>query len=287
MKENSINELLGLKQEYDQAKAHLTAKKEALVQKKEEIYNQIATTIASEINETSNNKRLQEYLASTKISQINFLDRSLNFMTGNNVAGYLTFGELLLLNDEVRNIGLECGVTSKNFFKIICDYSFYKKEHPFLQNEKVKEMIAKVQTLAYLDEIFKDINNILNYQGSFVVYQYVKRYLSEVLKEDSILSDYDLIYKDYNEKVEFVKSNLIPISSYLLEIRNQIPNSRLALCNPSLTRMVRKKAGTAITFEQNVFANGIAFGTTFEKLQSNNFEDSKSLIYIPHQNILK
>ncbi len=287
MEENTIKELLELRNDYEQEKEKLNDKKEALIQKKKEIYDQATESIKREIEQETTNARLQRYLESTPIRNINFLSRSLEFMAGNNEKGRLTFYELLLLNEEVRKIAAEYNVSSENIFNIFCKYSYYHIEHPFLENEKVQEAIIKVQYIAYLDDIFNNIDNILAYQGSYVVYRYVKNYLSNVLKEEYPQTDNELIYKDYDEKVEIVKSNLIDISSYLLEIMKEIPHSRSALCNQSLKRMSRKKSGTAITFEQNVFAKGIAFGTTLEKLQEGNYEDAKSLIYIPHQKLLK
>lgn len=287
-KSESIKELLDLKSAYEQEKLKLSATKETLLLHKKEIYNQIVENIKSEIDSTPNNARLQKYLETTYTKKFDFLFRSINFMSGNNQKGNLSFHELLLLDEEVKKISIEYGISSKDeLWKIFCDYSFYHKEHPFLKNEKVIEVMGKVPTLAYLDELFKNIDNVLAYQGSYTAYQYVKRRLKEVLIEESTLSDNDLIFKDYHQKLELVLTNLSTIASYLLSIREQIPDSRLAICNQGLSRTAKKVAGTGITFDQKVFANGIAFGTTLEKLQDGNYEDAKSLIYIPHQRLLK
>ena len=234
------------------------------------------------------NPRLEKYLESTKTQKFDFLYRSIYFTSSNNQKGNLSFHDLLLLDEEVKKIGLEYGITSnEKLWKILCDYNYYQKKHPFLENDKVNEVMLKVPTLAYLDEIFKNINNVLAYQGSYTVYQYVKSYLKEVLKEGLPQTDDELIHQDFDQKLEIVLSNLSSIASYLLNIRNQIPNSKLAICNHGLSRTARKIEGTGISQDQKVFAKGIAFGTTLEKLQSGNYEDAKSLIFIPHQNIFK
>lgn len=287
-KSTNIQELLDLKNIYEQEKIKLSDTKEILLQKKKNLYNQVIENIKREIDSSTNNSRLQKYLEKTYIKEFDFLYRSLYFMAGNNQKGYLSFQELLLLDEEVRKIGLEYGITSKDkLCKILCDYNFYHIEHPFLENDKVREVIARVQTLAYLDEIFKNIDNVLAYQGSFTAYQYVKGYLKEVLKEEIPQTDNELVYRDYHQKLELALANLSNIASYLLNIRNQIPDSRLAICNQGLTRTSKKISGTSISFDQKVFARGIAFGTTLENLQDGNYEDSKSLIYIPHQKLLK
>lgn len=287
-KNANIKELLELRNDYEQEKLKLFDKKEALIQKKKEIYMQVIENIKNEIDSVPNNERLQKYLEATYIKEFEFLFRSLIYMPGNNQKGSLDFQELLLLDDDVKSIGLEYKITSgRALFKIFCDYNYYHKSHPFLENDKVLETMEKATKLAYLDEIFKNIDNILNYQGAYVVYSYVKRYLKEVLKDEMPQTDKELIYKDYNQKLELVLANLSNIASYLLDLREQIPNSRLALCNQGLSRTAKKLDGTSISFKQNIFAEGVAFGTTFKKLKDENYEDAKRLIFLPHQKLLK
>lgn len=287
-KSDAINELLKLRNAYELEKLNLSEKKELLTQKKKEIYAQQIENIKEEINATPNNDRLQKYLESTYIKSIEFLYRSLIYVSGNNQQGSLSFHELLFLDEEVRNIGLEYDITSQDkLWKVLCAYYNYRISHPFLEDDRIINKMSKVQRLAYLDEIFKNIDNVLKYQGSYTVYQYVKNYLKAVLNDDINQTDNEVVYKDYNQKKEYVLNNLSAISTYLLNIREQTPKSRLALCNHGLVRMSRKLAGTGITFEQNIFASGIAFGTTLEKLKNENYEEAKNLIFIPHQNLLK
>jgi len=287
-KNSNIQELLELVNDYAQEKLRLSNTKEALIQKKEEIYRQVIESIKGGIDSMPNNERLQRYLEVTDIRGFEFLFRSLNYMAGNNQKGSLSYEELLLLDDDVRSIGLEYDITSaKELWKIFVDYNYYHISHPFLENAMVREKMTQATKLAYLDDIFKNIDNILDYQGAYTVYQYVKRYLMEVLKDEMPQADHELVYKDYNQKLEFVLANLSNIASYLLHIREQIPDSRLAICNQSLSRTAKKLAGTNISYNQTVFAKGIAFGTTLEKLTDGNYEEAEQLIFLPHQKILK
>lgn len=285
---DNIKELLELREAYSQEKEKMSDIRGALAKKKKEIYTQVIEHLQREIDTSPNTPRLQKYLESTKTQKFDFLYRSIHFISSNNQKGNLSFHDLLLLDEEVKKIGLEYGITSKEkLWEILCDYNYYHKKHPFLENDKVNEVMLKVPTLAYLDEIFKNINNVLAYQGSYTVFQYVKAYLKEVLKEGLPQTDDDLINQDFDQKLEIVLSNLSSVASYLLNIRNQIPNLKLAICNHGLSRTARKIEGTGISQDQRVFAKGIAFGTTLEKLQNGNYEDAKSLIFLPHQKIFR
>ncbi len=287
-KNESINELLTLKRDYELERLELSDKREILKQKKREIYDQIIETIKDEIDLSSNSERLQSYLERTYIREIGFLDRSLHYIAGNNLRGDLSFYKLLLLNRKAEQLALGYGISSENELgKVFYNYNYRSISHPFLEDERVLEIIKKISTLAYLDEVFKDINNILDYQGTYTVFRYIKNYLKEVLKDGSSQTDDELVYKDYNQKVEYVLENLTNIASYLLTVRDQIPNSRLALCNHGLSRTAKKLPGTNISYDQKVFTKGIAFGTTLENLQEGNYESAKELIFIPHQQILK
>lgn len=284
----TFERLLELRSDYEQERLKLFNEKEALIQRKKEIYRQAIESINRNIDTSANNERLQKYLETTSISEFEFLYRSLLYMPGNNQKGSLSFQELLLLDDDVKRIGLEYDITSgSKLLKILCDYNYYQRSHPFLENDKVRETMKRASKLAYLDEIFKNLDNVLNYQGSYIVYLYVKSVLKEFLKEDTPQTDKELVYKDYNQKLDLVLTDLSTVASYLLGIREQIPNSRLALCNSGLSKVARKVSGTSISVVQNTFASGIAFGTTLEKLENGNYEDAKRLIFIPHQKLLK
>lgn len=287
-KNETIRAILNLRDDYEKERATLTSKKDLLIQKKKELYNQVIENIKSEISTSTNNLRLQRYLESTYTRDLEFLYRSLRFMAGNNQHGSLSFHELLYRDEYIKSVAKEFDIKSSgDIWDIISRYNFHRISHPFLESEEVLKRMAKVSKLSYLDELFSNIDNVLDFQGGYTVYRYVKKYLSSVLKEEVKETDQELVYKDYNEKLDFVLSHLADISEYLLSIREKTPSSRLAICNHGLSRTAKKQLGTSISHDQKIFANGIAFGTTLEKLENRNYEDAEELIFIPHQKILK
>lgn len=283
---DSIKELLELREYYEQEKANFIEQKEDFYQKKENIYDQVIENIKREVDNSPNNERLQKYLESTYITDFEFLYKAINDKFGNNLCGSLTIPRLLSLDDEVYQLALKYDILFRGDVE---DKFYYHYDSnlpgPFFEEELIKDKMEKVKTLAYLDQLFKNSDNAVWYQGAYVVYHYVKSYLKEVLKEELPQTDNELIYKDFNQKLEIVLANLPDIATYLLDVREQIPNSRSALCNQILLRTARKKNISKVSPNQNIFAKGIAFGTTLDKLQAGNYEDAKSLIFLPHQRI--
>ena len=281
---DSKEKLLQLMIQYEAEKSDLMYKRQELRHAKDLLYGQIVEALKKGIDLNPNNERLQQYLETAKIDNLNFLYRSLNYMAGNNQKGSLSYYALLLLDDNIKNICLNYNITTESeLFKIFWN----QHSHPIFKNLEFNIAMLRAKKLAYLDEIFKNVNNILNYQGAYTAFCYVKDYLKQVLIDGNPQSDNELVFKDYDQKLEIVLANLPHIASYLLGVREQIPYSRIAICNQGLSRMARKLVVTNITYEQKVFANGIAFGTTLEKLKDENYEDAKKLIFIPHQKILK
>ncbi len=232
------------------------------------------------ISTKKNNERLQHYLESTCIEDIPFLHENLRFSPGNNRKGPLDKGELLLINREANDLAKHYGIT--NSFELSNIFWRYRS-HPLFKNQLIQELYQKIQKLSYLDEVFRDQKNCMNYQGSYITFQYIKSYLEGVLVEDNLQSDTDLIYRDYEKKIEIVTENLIPIAQQLLLSKDSMPGARIAVCNNSLTKIANKKPSSLITYRQKTFIEAIAFGTTLGKLQSENYEDAKQLIYLPYK----
>lgn len=249
--------------------------------------NSIIEIINNEIEFEESNERLQMYLENTNITDLNFLYRSLEYMRGNNQDGRLSFERFAFLDEDIRNLINSYDIfTEADLFEVI--FFFSRGLHnPLLNDEEFINFWNKAHKLAYLDIFFKNTNNCLAYQGSYTTYKYVKKYLKEVLKEDSQEKDKDLVYKDINKKLNIVTENLVPIANELLTLRNQVPESRISVCNQGLKKTTVKKENSPITFEQQIFINAIAFGTTLEKLKDRNYEDAKQLLYLPHQRIKK
>lgn len=285
MKESNIKEvLLLMKENEDKIKAN----RQNLNEYKETAKNTLTQIIEKEIDTTENSQRLQNFLEKTKISDLNFLYRSLFYMRGNNAEGFLTTEKLFLLNEETNNIAKSYGITTEHqLFEIIAFRHFNSTTHPLLKENQIIEALKKFKTLAYLDEFFKNIDNCLNYQGSYTTYKYVKNYLKEVLVENSKEIDEKLVYNNLNVKLQLAKENIVKIANELLTLRESIPNSRISVCNQGLKKTSKKVPNSPITFDQQIFISAIAFGTTLEKLEKENYEDAKQLLYIPYQKILK
>lgn len=285
MEEKSLNELLLLMNEY---KNSTKASRQELANYKEIAKEKIIKIIKKDVDTSTNTPRLQNFLENTKISDLDFLFRSLNHMRGNNEKGTLTTEKLILLNEETKSISESYGITNEyQLFELILNHLYHKRTHPLLCEKEIVNAWNRFRTLAYLDEFFKDINNCLDYQGSYTTYKYVKSYLKENLIEDSKESDYDLVYKNFNRKILLATENLVPIANELLVLRESIPNSRISVCNQGLKKATKKIPNSPITFDQQIFINAIAFGTTEEKLEAKNYEDAKKLLFLPHQKITK
>lgn len=223
-----------------------------------------------------NNERLQIYLQSTNIYNINFLYKGLE-ENGNNKKGPLNLDARVLLDKEAKVIAQSYKITSRELpsIRILNHY------HRIFNNELIKKTYKRAQFLSYLDEIFKDNDNCMNYLGAYTLFSYVKNHLKIALQSDEDKSDDELIYQDYQKKIEIVTENLIPIANELLFLRDSIPGSRIAVNNAALLKTANKKVGTPITFCQQNLIEAIAFGTSLEKLESKNYEDAKQLVFLP------
>jgi len=242
----------------------------------------IKEAIEKEIDKEKNSPRLQQYLEKTKICEIEFLHQNLSYR-GNNLNGILTPSNLLFQNKETCEILKDYNITTLNKLREIL---YLIKVHPILKNETIIEFLQNAKYLAFLDKFFQNIDNCLAYQGSFITYSYVKSFLKKVLASEEHIANNTLIYQDYDKKIKLVTENLTDIASSLLEYRERFPNSRLAIYNQGLRKIINKESNSPLSFNQKIFIEALAYGTTFEKLESKNYEDAKKLIYIPHQKIV-
>lgn len=104
-------------------------------------------------------------------------------MHGNN-KGTLSTEKLILLNEETKSIVESYGITTEyQLFELIINHLYYKRTRPLLCEKEIVHAWNRFKTLAYLDEFFKDVNNCLDYPGSYTTYKYVKSYLKKILIE--------------------------------------------------------------------------------------------------------
>lgn len=146
-----------LRDYYEQEKSKFSQQKEDFAQKREGIYNQIIEIIKEEIDSSPNSDRLHKYLETTCIDDLEFLFKGLNDKFGNNLFGSLTYHKLLSLDEAARiKYSFFCDLED-----ILRYHGEYHLSHPFFENDIIREKMIKVKTLAFLDEIFKDVDNIL------------------------------------------------------------------------------------------------------------------------------
>lgn len=269
--------------------------KEYYQKKSREIMNQISienNNIRRQLDEKRTPKiildqeeikeRVTKYLYSTDISDISFLDYNMRIEKSFNNKGRIHDTQLLFFDEEMKNLIQSYGINNERelFFTMI-DYQCKKKDHPIMQDENFIIAWNKANTLGHLDKIFQNEQNRLDYQGTYAAFQYVKKHIWESLSINTEEKEEELVWKNFDQKKILVTENLAPIAAYVLIHRNQIPKARVFINNGGLSRTAQKKKGSPPTYVQKRFIDAIAFGTTLEKLQQQNYEDSKQLIYLP------
>ncbi len=227
-------------------------------------------------------ERVTKYLYSTDISDISFLDYNMRIEKSFNNKGRIHDTQLPFFDEEMKNLIQSYGINNERelFFTMI-DYQCKKKDHPIMQDENFIIAWNKANTLGHLDKIFQNEQNCLDYQGTYAAFQYVKKHIWESLSINTEEKEEELVWKNFDQKKILVTENLAPIAAYVLIHRNQIPKARVFINNGGLSRTAQKKKGSPPTYVQERFIDAIAFGTTLEKLQQQNYEDSKQLIYLP------
>ena len=228
------------------------------------------------------NKRVTQYLYSINIWDISFLSYNMRIEKSFNNKGSIYSTQLFFLDEEMKKIAQSYGIDNEwDLFTIILDYQHMKKGHSIIQDKNFIIAWNKANTLGHLDKIFQNEQNRLDYQGTYAAFQYVKKHIGERLSTTTKGNEEELVWKDFDKKKIIVTENLAPIASYVLTQRNQIPGARIFVNNSGLSRTAKKKKGCSPTYVQERFIDAVAFGTTIEKLQQQNYEDMKQLIYLP------
>lgn len=128
------------------------------------------------LSEEQIKERVNKYLHKTNYSDIAFLDYNMRLDKSFNNKGYLSNTELIFLDEEMKKLVENYGITNKRqLFDIILDYQLHKKVHPILQDKKCIAAWNETYTLGYLDKIFHNDQNRLDYQGTYAAFQYVKK----------------------------------------------------------------------------------------------------------------
>ncbi len=229
--------------------------------------------------EKNRKEKCLSLMKNIKIYDLRFLRHNFIFESENNKKGPLT-QEILLLNDE------EVKWIAKKYQEKNPDISnlYFVEHYQVLRTPKesiLREKEELVSNIAYLETFFQDERNILNYEGAYNTFNYIKEYLYECIEDEK--SDEEnkiLVFQDFTKKQEIVKKDFITIAKELLNTRKSIPNAKLAVFNRGLSQAA-KKTNNIFTPPQRCFIEIIAFGSTLEKLQNKDYSQAKKLIYTP------
>lgn len=132
--------------------------------------------------------------------------------------------------------------------------------------------------LSKMEEFFKEEDFVEGYENVFNNYNYIKNYVYQCLIDNPNATKED-VFKDAVTKKKYVRDHIGDVASYLYNIRGD-GDLRMSVANGGLKRSANK-IGDQISFHQQRMIEAVAFGTTIEKLQEGNYEDSKRLIYLP------
>ena len=244
---------------------------DSLIKKQEEMKkNDLLVKLKDSASELTITDRVHRFYEKNYIDIFSFLYESMR-SAGTNIKkiDYYT----LLISDkdtetELRSIG-------------IYNYSDYILKLGYENRAKLLNKIDNSKKLISLYEFFLDFENVINHQGAFYTFKYISDTLNRILVDDG-KKDMELINKDMEIKKEILCGNFTEMVAKLLEFRNSIENARLSVCNQGLNR-VRDKQGRVLTHNEKVLVDAIAFGTTLDKIKEGNYEDSKSLIFVPYK----
>lgn len=131
--------------------------------------------------------------------------------------------------------------------------------------------------LSAFENFFAEESMRGKYNNSFNIYNYIKSYIYQCLRKNPTGTDIG-VFNCYGHKQLIVERDLRKIASYLISVRGD--DKRCSIANAGLSKTAQKVSGE-LTFHQQRLVEAIAFGTTLEKLNAGNYEDSKKLIYLP------
>lgn len=126
-------------------------------------------------------------------------------------------------------------------------------------------------TLAELDEFFYDDLNVYNYEGAYNTLNFIKNRFYAVGS--------DSVFLDYAAKKAICRLNLGDIAKYILDIKSGT-KLKLSIGEVGLVRTMNSGYKSSRPY-QNTMVEAFAFGTDLAKLEDNNYEDCKRLLYLP------
>lgn len=219
-----------------------------------------------------------EVLSNIKLTELDFLKTSFS-ETGNNKRKLIIPIDFVLYDKKGYEIAKSYDI--RDFVK----YKKLSKESKdwFDDIEPIKDILNRSSYISYLEEFFKDPDTIKLFPGALNTYNYIKAHLYEVVdgNSSSPIAIRDSLFEEYESKVKIVTENFHTIASELLFVRESIPKEkmpRLSISNDLLKSYVRNQEYN-VSRKQQLLINAIAFGTSLESLDNQDYSDSKRLIF--------
>jgi len=163
---------------------------------------------------------------------------------------------------------------SPSVMEKIISSPMFEYEYGVLTNPEISNRLSLIK----IEDFFENEDYIYGYEFVYNTYNYIKNYVCQILLSNEGATKEDII-ASWEEKQIIVEKNIVDIAKYLLKIRSKV-NGKISVCNSALKKTVQKK-GTKFSATQKQLIEAVAFGTTLEKLEVGNYEDSKRLIYLP------
>lgn len=224
------------------------------------------------------NYKTLEVLSNIKISELDFLEASFTEVGNNKIRFHIPF-DFILYNEEGYSIAKNYGIHDRMSY-----YNLQKNtKDSFMNTDKVKDILEKSACVSYLEEFFKNPDTIKALPGALNTYNYIKKYLFEVVdgnNSDSI-EIYNNILKEQDSKVKLVTENFQAIANELLFARESISSKkspRLSVSNQGLKYYAQNPCNNP-SGKQKLLINAIAFGTSLEDLENQDYSNAKRLIF--------
>ena len=115
-----------------------------------------------------------------------------------------------------------------------------------------------------------------------------EKYLEIILKtiyglliNNSNLSVQDVFYQ-YDEKMKIVSQNIAEVAAYLYEYMKNVDGIKFSVGRQGLANTARRTNRNApLSPYQEKLVQAVAFGASYEKLESGDYEHAKRLLFIP------
>lgn len=205
-------------------------------------------------------KKCNNMLKQIGINELFFFKKSLNDKWNNKGGKLQIYNSTLLEIEEKYHI-------DKNYLTSSINGIFF--------NNKYNDMIP----LEIFNEVFDTPFYAEYYENIYNTFNYIKNSIYRNLTEDkgSNISK-DSLLRDYVQKQSIAYNDLKYIADYL----NSINHDGILRSSVSDELLKNCSSINSNSMSKSVLAEAIAFGTTLEKLESKNYEDSKRLLYLPN-----